>query len=76
MHLADHDFVISTSACRWTAEALVKLAKENYRLSEVRELNAFRNYVMANLTAMRLYGIFSSRGEKAFTEEAACVVKK
>ena len=76
VHLADHDFVISTSACRWTAEALVKLAKENYGLTDAQQLNSFRNYVMANLTAMRLYGILSSQGEKAFAQEVARVVKK
>ena len=75
VHLADHDFVISTSACRWTAAALEKLAKENYGLSDVQQLNSFRNYVMANLTAMRLYGILSSQGKKAFANEVARVVK-
>lgn len=75
VHLADHDFVISTSACRWTAAALEKLAKENYGLSDVQQLNSFRNYVMANLTAMRLYGILSSQGKKAFANEVAAVVK-
>ena len=76
VHLADHDFVISSSACQWTAAALVKLAKENYGLSDAQQLNSFRNYVMANLTAMRLYGILSSQGEKAFASEVARVVKK
>ena len=44
VHLADHDFVISTSACQWTAQALRALAKENYGLSDPQHLNAFRNY--------------------------------
>ena len=30
---------------------------------------------MANLTAMRLYGILSSQGKKAFANEVARVVK-
>ena len=55
--------------------ALEKLAKENYGLSDVQQLNSFRNYVMANLTAMRLYGILSSQGKKAFANEVARVVK-
>ena len=76
VHLADHDFVISTSACQWTAQALRALAKENYGLSDPQHLNAFRNYVLANLTAMRLYGVLAADGKTAFAAEVARVVKK
>ncbi len=74
VHLADHDFVISTSACQWTAQALAKLAREQYGLTDPRQIQAMRNYVMANLTAMHLYGVLSAQGPKAFADEVARVV--
>ncbi len=76
VHLADHDFVISTSACQWTAKALVDLAKESYGLTDPQQLNAFRNYAMANLTAMHLYGVLSSSGKDAFAKDVARIVKE
>lgn len=76
VHLADHDFVISSSACQWSAKMLNTLAKEVYGLSDPQHLNAFRNYVLANLTAMYLYGILAANGEEAFAAEVARVVKK
>lgn len=76
VHLADHDFVISSSACKWTVEALYTLAKESYGLSDPQHLNALRNYVLANLTAMRLYGVLAADGKQAFAAEVARVVKK
>ena len=65
VHLADHDWVISSSACKWSVEALKTLASEVYGVKDEKTFNAVRNYVLANLTAMRLYGILSSRGRKA-----------
>lgn len=76
VHLADHDFVISSSACRWSAKALNVLAKEVYGLTEPKQINALRNYVLANLTAMRLYGILAADGKEAFAAEVARVVTK
>ena len=75
VHLADHDWVISSSACKWSVEALKTLAGEVYGVKDEKTFNAVRNYVLANLTAMRLYGILSSRGRKAFADEVARVLK-
>ena len=75
VHLADHDWVISSSACKWSVEALKTLASEVYGVKDDKTFNAVRNYVLANLTAMRLYGILSSRGRKAFADEVARVLK-
>lgn len=75
VHLADHDFVISGPACQWAAEALYALGREKYGLSAQKDLNALRNYALANLTAMRLYGILSAEGKDAFAAEVARAVK-
>ena len=75
VHLADHDCVISSSACQWSVQALKDLAKEQYGITDETQFNAFRNYVLANLTAMRLYGILSSQGRKAFAADVARVIK-
>lgn len=47
----------------------------SYGVKDEKTFNAVRNYVLANLTAMRLYGILSSRGRKAFADEVARVLK-
>ena len=75
VHLADHDWVISSSACKWSVTALETLVREVYGVKDAKTFNAVRNYVLANLTAMRLYGILSSRGRKAFADEVARVLK-
>lgn len=75
VHLADHDWVISSSACQWSVQALKDLAKEQYGITDETQFNAFRNYVLSNLTAMRLYGILSSQGRKAFAADVARVIK-
>ena len=46
-----------------------------YGITEAAKFNAFRNYVLANLTAMRLYGILSAQGRKAFAADVARVIK-
>lgn len=74
VHLADHDFVLAGPACQWTAAALADLAREQYGVSAQKDLNAFRNYALSNLTAIRLYGILSSRGKAAFAEEVKRLV--
>ena len=76
VHLADHDFVVSGPACQWTAAALYELFREQYGLTSEADLNAARNYAFANLTAMRLYGVLSTRGKRALGEEVARIVKK
>ena len=75
VHLADHDFVISSPACQWTVAALKRLAEKKYGVRDEKTFNALRNYVLANLTAMRLYGILSEKGEAAFEAEVARVVR-
>ena len=75
VHLADHDFVLSSPACRWSAEALCRLADEKYGIRDEAGQAAFRNYVLSNLTAMRLYGILFARGRSAFAAEVARLIK-
>lgn len=75
VHLADHDFVLSSPACRWSAEALEKLAQETYGIRDKTGQVALRNYALCNLTAMRLYGILSARGRTAFAREVARLIK-
>ena len=75
VHLADHDFVLSSPACRWSAEALCRLADETYGIRDEAGQAAFRNYVLSNLTAMRLYGILSAHGRSAFAAEVARLIK-
>ncbi len=75
VHLADHDWVISVPACQWVVKALKKLAERKYGVRDEKTFNALRNYVLCNLTAMRLYGILSAEGEKAFAAEVARVIK-
>lgn len=74
VHLADHDWVISVSACKLAVAAVLALGREKYGIKEAAHLNAWRNYVLANLTAMRLYGILSSEGKVAFEAEVARLV--
>ena len=52
-----------------------KLAERKYGVLDEKTFNALRNYVLCNLTAMRLYGILSAEGEEAFAAEVARVVK-
>lgn len=75
VHLADHDFVVAGPACQWSAAALSTLFADKYGVKKRAAQNKLRNYVLANLTAMRLYGTLSSKGEKAFADEVARVLK-
>lgn len=75
VHLADHDFVLSAPACKWSVEALRQLAAERYKIQNEKDFNAFRNYVLAQLTAMRLYAILSAQGNEAFSREVARAVR-
>lgn len=75
VHLADHDWVISVPACQWVVKALRRLAEKTYGIKDDKTFNAMRNYVLCELTAMRLYGILSEQGEDAFAHEVARVLK-
>ena len=78
VHLADHDWVISVPACQWSVNALKVLAKDAYGIDADKspaQFNALRNYVLANLTAMRLHAVRSAEGDAAFAREVARVVK-
>lgn len=75
VHLADHDWVISVPACQWVVKALRNLAEKKWGVRDEKTFNALRNYVLCNLTAMRLYGILSAQGEEAFAADVARVVK-
>lgn len=75
VHLADHDWVISVPACQWVVKALRSLAEKKWGVRDEKTFNALRNYVLCNLTAMRLYGILSAQGEEAFAADVARIVK-
>lgn len=78
VHLADHDWVISVPACQWTVKALAELAKRRWGVDaekSPKEFNAIRNWVLANLTAMRLHAIRSSEGDEAFARDVTRVIK-
>ena len=72
VHLGDHDFVAAGPACQWTAAGLRTIFREKYGVTAEKDLNALRNYVFANFTAMRLYGRYAVGGEKALED---CVDK-
>ncbi|MDO5532231.1 hypothetical protein [Sutterella sp.] len=78
VHLADHDWVLSVPACQWTVEALKSLARDAWGIDAAkspREFNAIRNYVLANLTAMRLHAIRSAEGDVAFAADVARIIR-
>ena len=79
-HLADHDWVLSVPAAQWISAALKSVAADTYGLKgadlEGRPFNQFRNYVLSQTTAMRLYGVYSSSGTDALKREVAALVRK
>lgn len=75
VHLADHDFVLSGPACQWSLPALKKLAESTYGLTSEKDFNSFRNYVFANLSAMRVWALLSSSGEEALAADVARILK-
>ncbi len=75
VHLADHDFVLSGPACKWSVVVLRQLAQEQYGIQNDKDFNAFRNYVLAQLTAMRLYAILCSQGKEAFARDVARTIR-
>ena len=75
VHLADHDFVLSGPACQWSVPALKKLAASTYGLTSDKDFNSFRNYVFANLSAMRVWALLSSSGEAALAADVARILK-
>lgn len=78
VHLADHDFVLSGPACQWSLPALKKLAESTYGLTSEKDFNSFRNYVFANLSAMRVWALLSSsneKGEEALAADVARILK-
>lgn len=75
VHLADHDFVLSGPACQWSLPALKKLAASTYGLTSDKDFNSFRNYVFANLSAMRVWALLSNSGETALAADVARILK-
>ncbi|SDF29291.1 metal-dependent phosphohydrolase [Desulfovibrio legallii] len=79
VHLGDHDFVLSVPAAQWVTPALRNLAEEKYGLKgadlDGLPFNNFRNYVFAQVSAMRLYGALAAQGPAAVAELAAAAVR-
>lgn len=75
VHLADHDFVLSGPACQWSLPALKRLAQSVYGITSEKDFNSFRNYVFANLSAMRVWALLSSGGESALAADVARILK-
>lgn len=78
-HLADHDWVISVPAAQWTVNALREVAVRTYGMKEAdlkaRPFNQFRNYVLSQKTAMRLYGSYAAKGMDGLTAEVTEIVR-
>ncbi len=69
--------MISGPACGSVVAELGLLAQELYGIDPAKDAKAFaalRNYVLANLTAMRLYQIRVQRGRAAFAQEVRRIV--
>lgn len=75
VHLADHDWVLSSPACQWSVPVLVDIAKNEYGLKDAAQLNAFRNYVFANLSAMRVWGLYAQGGRVAVAADIRRILK-
>lgn len=77
-HLGDHDFVLTVPAAKWTIAALGSIAVKHYGMTEAdlkgKKFNAFRNYVFAQATIMKLYQDTCSGGEEALTREVKGLV--
>ena len=79
-HLADHDWVLSVPAAQWISTVLKGVAANAYGITgadlEGRPFNQFRNYVLSQTTAMRLYGVYSANGLDALNREVAMLVRR
>lgn len=75
VHLADHDWVLSSPACQWSVPVLLEIAATEYGLKDAAHLNAFRNYVFANLSAMRIWGLYAAGGKDAVAVDVRRILK-
>lgn len=79
-HLGDHDYVMTEPMSTWMIKKLGEIAKAEYGMSEAdlktAKFNAFRDYVLAQLTAERLYSIMATQGDAALTDAVKALVTK
>lgn len=80
VHLGDHDWVISVPAAKWLMPALTQVAEQDFGLKGAdltgKPFNAFRNYVLAQATIMRLYQVYSTQGSEGLACVAKSIVRK
>lgn len=78
IHLGDHDYVLTSSATKKMIEKLGVLFTTKYGMTKndltSKKFNAFRNYVFSQLSADRLYHIWSAQGEDEFTKAVTALV--
>lgn len=78
-HLADHDWVLSVPAAKWTIPLMEKIAVKHYNINDSelqsRKFNQLRNYVFAQASIMSLYELYVSQGFDALSETVLSIVK-
>lgn len=78
-HLADHDFVLSVPAVKWTLPVMGEIAAADYGLSENdlkgKPFNSLRNAVYANLSAMQIHEAYATEGKEGVRRLMHTVVR-
>jgi len=72
-HLGDHDWVLTVPAAKWIIPVTQQIAQEEYGFSQAdltsKKFNAFRNYVFSQVSIMKLYQIFCTKGKTGVKKE-------
>ncbi len=78
-HLADHDFVLSVPAVKWTLPVIGEIAASDYGLSandmKGKPFNSLRNTVYANLSAMQIHEAYATEGKEGVRRLMHAVVR-
>lgn len=79
-HLGDHDYVMTEPMSTWLIKKLGDIAKAEYGMTEAdlktAKFNAFRDYILSQLTTERLYSIMATQGDAALTDAAKLLVTR
>ena len=80
VHLGDHDWVLAVPAAQWILPVLKGVAEQRYNLRgkdlEGLPFNAFRNYVLSQVTMLRLYQVYVAQGEAGVARLTERVVSR
>jgi hypothetical protein len=78
-HLGDHDWVLTVPAAKWLIPVMGEIAMKHYGMTEAdltgKKFNAFRNYVFAQASIMKLYQILNAEGEEALANATKAMVR-